>query len=177
MELKRIRTSDKEYLFAENLLQTSFPEEEYRELKEQRLNTDNNSLFHNNVIYDKKEPIGIISYWLFNDFCYIEHFAISPEQRNGGYGKIVLEYLNEAIRQPIVLEVELPTTEMSKRRIGFYERLGYKLIQEFYYQPPYRKQNEKLPMYLMINDPQQKIKDTNSIKKTIYKHVYNTDSL
>lgn len=175
MILKRIKTSDKEYLFAENLLQTAFPEGEYRELEKQRGNTDNNPLFHNHVIYDKEVPIGIITYWKFEDFCYIEHFAVSPDQRNGGYGKKVLEHLSEIIRQPIVLEVELPTTEMSKRRIGFYERLGYKLIQESYYQPPYRKQDEKLPMYLMINDPHHKLKDTDLIKKTIYKYVYNTD--
>ena len=86
-----------------------------------------------------------------------------------------MEYLNQQISAPIVLEVELPETEMSKRRINFYKRIGYKLIQEEYYQPPYRKQDNKLPMFLMVYDQNQEITDFTPIKKKLYKYVYNVD--
>ena len=132
-------------------------------------------MFYNNIILENDVPIGIVSFWNFNDFYYIEHFAISPDYRNGGYGKKVLEYLNQQISAPIVLEVELPETEMSKRRINFYKRIGYKLIQEEYYQPPYRKQDNKLPMFLMVYDQNQEITDFTPIKKKLYKYVYNVD--
>lgn len=175
ISIKRVRTSDKEYAFAEQLLMTAFPPEEHRELETQRDFTDNNELFYNNIILENDIPMGIVSFWNFNDFYYIEHFAISPDYRNGGCGKKVLEYLNQQISAPIVLEVELPETEMSKRRINFYKRIGYKLIQEEYYQPPYRKQDNKLPMFLMVYDQNQEITDFTPIKKKLYKYVYNVD--
>ncbi len=57
-------------------------------------------------------------------FYYIEHFAIDPSLRNGGYGKRVLEVdeLKKQLKGPIVLEVEEPNDEMSTRRIHFYKR-------------------------------------------------------
>lgn len=172
ISIKQIKTNATEYSFVENLLETAFPPEEHRELNKQRNFTDNNEFFYNNVILDNEMPVGLITYWKFDGFYYIEHFAISPECRNGGYGKKVLELLHEQLSSPVVLEVELPETEISKRRINFYERLGYQLIQEEYFQPPYRKQDCKLPMYLMIYDKNKKFKDIPAIKKNLYKHVY-----
>lgn len=170
--IKQIKTNAKEYSFIEDLLETAFPPQEHRELKEQRNFTDYNELFYNNVILDNERPIGLITYWKFDGFYYIEHFAISSEYRNGGYGKKVLEQLHEQLSSPVVLEVELPETEMSNRRINFYERLGYQLIQEKYFQPPYREQDVKLPMHLMIYDKDKKLKDIPTIKRNLYKHVY-----
>ena len=84
--LKRITTEDKAlYAFMENLMTTSFPTDEYRELDELRTFTDTRPQFVNNVIFDDDTPIGFISYWNFEDFHYAEHFAIDPSQRNGGF--------------------------------------------------------------------------------------------
>lgn len=175
ISIKKIKTTDLEYPFTEELLTTAFPPEEHRELPLQREYTDNNARFQNNIILDNEVPIGCISYWDFDDFYYIEHFAISPDFRNGGYGKKVLEYINEHIAHPIVLEVELPENEMSKRRIGFYERIGYELIKEEYFQPPYRKQDSNLPMFLMIYDKHKQKREIEHIKRTLYKYVYNVE--
>lgn len=172
ISIKRIKTDAQEYAFVENLLETAFPPEEHRELKEQRNLADNNELFYNNAILEDGVPIGLITYWKFPDFYYIEHFAISSEYRNGGYGKKVLELLHSQLSAPIVLEVELPETEISKRRITFYERVGYYLIEEEYFQPPYRKQDNPLQMYLMVYDKNKKFRDTAKIKKNLYTHVY-----
>lgn len=69
----------------------------------------------------------MISYWTMGDFYYIEHFAIDPSLRNGGYGKRVLEMIKKQLKGPIVLEVEEPNDEMSTRRIHFYKRLEFTL--------------------------------------------------
>lgn len=175
ISIKKIKTADIEYPFTEELLTTAFPPEEHRDLLQQREYTDCNSKFHSNVILENGIPIGLISYWDLDNFHYIEHFAVSPDFRNGGYGKRVLEYINEHIPYPIILEVELPENEMSKRRIGFYERIGYKLINEEYYQPPYRKQDSNLPMFLMIYDKSNQKIDIEHIKRELYKHVYNIE--
>ena len=106
IRLQPIRTSDvQHYQFMENLLINAFPPEEYRSLEELRNYTDHTDNFHNNLILDGNTPIGFITYWDFNNFYYVEHFAIDPNQRNGGYGKSVLEHLSGNLHRPIVLEV------------------------------------------------------------------------
>ena len=147
--LQRIHTCDAElYAYMEQLLQTSFPEQEYRPLNELREITDTQSNFYNNVILNDAAPVGLVTYWDFNTFSYMEHLAIDPTQRNGGFGKQVLEHLCPKLT-PVILEVELPEEEMAIRRINFYKRQGFVLWDEEYSQPPYRSGDKSLPMKLM----------------------------
>ena len=67
----------------EELLVESFPPEEYRELEHLREYTDRIGNFHNNIIFDDDLPIGFITYWDFDGFYYVEHFATNPALRNG----------------------------------------------------------------------------------------------
>ncbi|BEH00487.1 GNAT family N-acetyltransferase [Bacteroides sedimenti] len=172
--IQRIHTSDKEYYrFAENLLADAFPVEERRELSLQRDYTDHNNRFHNNILLSNEEPVGFISYWDFDRFCYVEHFAIDPSLRSNGYGQKVLTSLKEKLQCPIVLEVELPEEEISIRRIGFYQRHGFQLWKEEYQQPPYRKGDGYLPMWLMADGDLNCEKDFEVVRDCIYKEVYN----
>lgn len=173
MELKKVRTSDKEYAFAEQLLQAAFPEDEYRDLAEQRRNTDCHPMFFNNVVLDDAALVGILAYWKLPGFYYIEHLAVAPEYRNGGYGRKVLDYVQAVWDAPVVLEVELPETDLSKRRIGFYERAGYRVFCKDYLQPAYRPGGNPLPLYLMVNDSNGLVPDVESVKKELYVNVYN----
>ena len=68
----------------EQLLVASFPTDEYRALEEEREYTDLKEIFYNNIILSDGAPIGLITYWDFGQFYYVEHFAIDPAQRNGG---------------------------------------------------------------------------------------------
>ena len=121
IRLQRITTADTDlYSYMEKLMTQSFPSEEYRELEELRKYTDTKTHFYNNIIFHNNTPVGLITYWDFGHFYYIEHFAIDPTQRNGGYGKSVLNHLCQLLKHPIVLEVEIPEEEMAKRRINFY---------------------------------------------------------
>lgn len=172
LNFKHVRTNEKDYSFSEKLLVTAFPENEHRELDAQRNNVDNDPRFFNTIIYEGENPIGFITYWQFDGFYYIEHFATSPQVRNGGYGKKILEHLHQSLNAPIILEVEMPEDEMSRRRIGFYERLGYTLLDIPYFQPPYRKEDSILPMRLMVYDPTKTIEDIKPIRENIYQHVY-----
>lgn len=174
LTLKRITTKDKAlYAFMENLMTTSFPNDEYRELNELRVFTDTLPQFINNVIFDNDTPIGLISYWNFEGFHYVEHFAIAPSQRNGGYGKRVLQHLCTILDKPIVLEVEMPQEEMAQRRIGFYQRNGFTLWENEYYQPPYKAGDSFLPMRLMVHGALDSQKDYEKVKQRIYRDVYN----
>ena len=122
-----ITTSHPHYAFVENLLHSAFPQEERRDNEFQRENTDNNPKFECLCITDQETDsvIGLITVWSLNGFRYIEHLATSPHIRNKGYGLKIMNKLKETYPGVIILEVERPEDEMSTRRIGFYKRCGY----------------------------------------------------
>lgn len=173
IDFKRIKTTDVSlYSYMEGLLTTSFPAEEYRPLEELRSYTDNKPHFYNNVILNQGTPIGLLTYWDFTDFHYVEHFAIDPAQRNGGYGKNTLNHLQNLLKSPLILEVENPEEEMAIRRIHFYERQGFTLWETPYLQPPYKEGDSFLPMHLMAYGNLTPDKDFDHVKNTIYREVY-----
>lgn len=161
------------YQYIEQLLVASFPTDEYRALEEEREYTDSKEIFYNNIILNDGAPIGLITYWDFRQFYYVEHFAIDPAQRNGGYGKTVLNKLCEELHRPIVLEVEAPVEEIAKRRIGFYQRQGFSLWEKEYLQPPYKAGDSYLPMHIMAYGNLECEKAFDEIKNLIYREVYN----
>ena len=173
IRLQRISTADGFlYEYMEQLITAAFPPEEYRPLEELRLYTDNKPHFYNNIIFHHDTPVGFITYWDFDKFYYVEHFATNPALRNGGYGKRTLEHLCEVLKRPIVLEVERPVEEMAKRRINFYQRHGFTLWEKDYYQPPYKEGDDFLPMYLMVHGNLDAEKDYEGIRHKLHTIVY-----
>lgn len=174
IRFQRITTADATlYAYMEQLLTASFPSDEYRSLEELRKYTDTKSHFYNNIIFYHDTPIGFITYWDFDSFYYVEHFAIDPAQRNGGHGKNVLNHLSQLLNHPIILEVEAPEEEMAIRRINFYKRQGFSLWEKPYLQPPYKPGDNYLPMLLMAQGNLQCERDFDRIKGRIYQEVYN----
>lgn len=174
IRIQRISTKDTElYNYMERLLIASFPEEEYRELSDMKIYTDTKPEFYNNIIFSDNKQVGFVTYWDLGDFYYVEHFAIDPEQRNGGYGRKLLNHLFETLDRPIALEVEYPNEEISKRRINFYKREGFELWEDEYYQPPYRPGFSDLPMYIMVYGNLERTKNFENIKSQIHRNVYN----
>ncbi|MGL4520612.1 MAG: GNAT family N-acetyltransferase [Phocaeicola sp.] len=175
IKLRKIKTTDeKEYTFVENLLVTAFPEVERRENDAQRFYTDNNSHFHCYIIEEEEQLIGFVNLWKFDIFCYVEHIAIDPNLRNGGYGKQLLDKIKEiAGNLPIILEVEHPNDEMSSRRINFYKRADFTLHELPYIQPPYRVGGQELPLYLMSYGNINMEREYKKIKSEIHREVYN----
>lgn len=174
MEIKDITPASPHYAFVENLFTSAFPESERRPADRQRFNLENKDCFHCYLFAENDEtPVGFITIWEFADFYYAEHLAVDPSLRNGGYGSRVMQALLGKLDKPLILEVETPEDEMSKRRIGFYQRQGFEICDTTYMQPPYRKGGESLPMYLMVANQSKKIlPDLSLIKDTLYKEVY-----
>jgi GNAT superfamily N-acetyltransferase len=167
------------YLFAERTLQTLFPREEYRDLPVWRDYVSHRSEFHLLVAYDEARPVGLLSYWDFGTFRYVEHFGVAPEWQGRGYGSQLLQRFiqcfvqgfNQGAALPVVLEGELPTSTQARRRIAFYERQGFRLWPHVYAQPPYRRGDAPVPMSLMgygWEDESQFEK----VRDTIYQAVY-----
>ena len=117
--------------------------------------------------------MGLISYWKFNNFIFVEHLAILKNLRNKAIGtKAFKQFLSE-IELPIVFEVEKPYDEISKRRINFYKRLGIVFNDFDYFQPSYHGGDDKVPMFFVsYPNPISKVqylRYIDIIKKAVYR--------
>ncbi len=135
--------------YAERLYLSSFPEDERREVSDWLTYTWSKPEFYNNIIEHGGCKTGFISFWDFGDFIYVEHFAMDVCVRGRGLGGMAIEALRRSAGKPVVLEVELPSDDISRRRVAFYERHGFKLCERKYVQPPYRAGGNELEMKIM----------------------------
>ena len=140
--------SDNHFKKAWKIYEDAFPIEE-RRLLNQQINVMKESNYHFDIMIDKNELIGILLWWDFETLRHIEYFATSTKHRNKGFGKQILENFMNDNDKPILLEVELPYSTINKRRIKFYERIGYKLNQHYYEVPPFIEGNNPLQLLLM----------------------------
>lgn len=130
----------------------AFPPEERREWKAMLSLISEEPAFTLYVAEDGCTPVGFITSWDFGDFVYAEHLATTAGVRNKGYGTKIFNSLTEKIGKDLIFEVERPEdSPMAARRIGFYERLGMKVVETSYIQPPYSEGLNPVPMYLMSN--------------------------
>lgn len=122
----RTITSSKEKGFNDiwGLYEKSFPKIERRKYKDQ-IKIFNNSSYHLDAYYQESRLIGFISYWEFETYIYLEHFAINELLRGRGYGKRLLRELISNTEKIIVLEIEPIVDEVSQNRKNFYESLGF----------------------------------------------------
>ncbi len=130
------------------LYEESFPLMERRELIVQTEILKFNN-YHFDAVYSNGALLGFILWWQFNGIIYIEHLATFPALRGRGIGGEIIEVLLSNTRDKVILEVELPVNRLNKRRIDFYQRLGFHLNHHNYYQPPLRKGGDKVQLLLM----------------------------
>ncbi len=149
ISIQKLSQNLDEINFSKDLYEQSFPKEERRDFL-LNLNIYQTSPLSLNIIYDNQIKVGILNMWDFDDFFYIEHLAVSEQYRNKKIASKVLEQLN-AQNKLIILEVELSTDELSRRRIGFYERNLFTIQPYTYFQPPYRKGENRIKMHIMAN--------------------------
>lgn len=174
MIFKRITSEDKpSFEFVEKLYIESFPPEERRSIPEFKKLMDEDSSFCVNVVLDGDKLIGFLTYWKLSSFIYAEHFAISSDFRNEGYGKKTLEAFTAELKYPLVLEVEMPEDEIAVRRIGFYQRGGLRAWDIPYVQPSYGAGLPSLAMMLMTYGDIDLNVTFETVKEDIYRKVYN----
>ena len=147
------------------ILEQSFPADERRP-REQQL-----KLFEG----EEEKIMGFMALWEFEDFVYIEHFALRADCRGRGTGSKMLGQVMSAFDKPVCLEVEPPETEKSCRRIAFYERNGMYLNQYDYIQPPLAEGQNSLPLKIMTSIGKITPGQFDSIKNTLYKYVYRVE--
>ncbi len=125
----------------------AFPYEERRDECDEK-ECFSKSEFNFCEITDDGESVGLIVFWVFSKFLFVEHIAINKEIRSKGYGSKTFELLKTQYNLPIILEAESPETEMQKKRIKFYENLGFKVNSYSYTQPSYHN-GESVPLLVL----------------------------
>ena len=127
MQQIRLNTIDNTYFYsARKLYEEAFPVYERRALKSQSKLLANPD-YKFDVFVKDNMLIGFILWWNYKEFQYIDHFAVTKTKRNNGYGTKILKEFIKSNFKPTLLEVELPDSPINKKRIKFYERLGFKL--------------------------------------------------
>ena len=166
--------------FAQNLFEEAFPEQErppFSTIRQRMAATEsttthkNAGKFHFLVATNGDEPVGILTYWTFENLVYVEHFAIDEELRNQGLGKAVfLNFLSQQQEQ-VVLEIELPNTEEADHRLEFYASMGFFQNPQPYEQPSYHNDGRTVPMIIMskyeLDDD-----EFSEIRDLLYREVY-----
>ena len=105
------------------------------------------------ALMSQQQPVGFMIYWQWPDIdvLFIEHFAIDPAQRGTGLGQQAMTQVISRKSTQYLLEAELPTDPIRRRRIHFYERQGFHAVPFAYMQPPYQPSNGPIPMQLLAN--------------------------
>ena len=105
-------------------------------------NALNNELFHTKIVVDETDKfLALLFYWKYRDVIYIEHLAVNPINRGASIGTKVMQLLlEEHIGYKVILEIEPPVTEITNRRLKFYEKLGFKENAYEYTHPSYSRE-------------------------------------
>lgn len=168
--LQPLKETDFEQLY--DLMKDSFPEDEYRPFEGQKALLAEEAY----QIYANYNEVGIlqafVALWNFEQYAYIEHFAVNPRFRNGGLGSRILKELADTFPKPIFLEVEPPKDEMAIRRIGFYERNGYHLNTYPYMQPAMAPGRNPIPLCIMTSQKPVTVEEFDTIKQLLYEKVF-----
>lgn len=156
-----------------DIMEKSFPEDEYRSYDEQKMLFSKSEYDIYVVDGDDSTLKAFVAVWGFDDFAFIEHLAVNPACRNAGIGASILAAVKEKTGKRICLEVELPENDIARRRIGFYTRNGFSLNEYNYIQPPMSAGKNPIPLFIMTTDGAVEERRFEYIKDKLYEKVYN----
>lgn len=139
----------KDFALIYNIMELSFPSPEIRTY-EKEFELFNHSNYHVLVSYNNNMSIdGFIAEWDYKEFRYLEHFAVHPSSRGSGLGtQMIREYLNQN-KKPVYIEVESADNHIAKRRIKYYQRMGFFLSEIGYIQPPLKSTYSEVNLKIM----------------------------
>ncbi len=171
MTLSRITSADDSRLNRLiPLYEESFPESERRKIGQLKRMIENHTPMYFNAIECEGELSGMFVYWDMGDFYYLEHLAVFPEMRNKKIGQQVLDYVAGHLKGLRLLEVEPTEDEMTTRRVNYYRRNGYKVLDKTYVQPSYYAMENACPLWIMGNEDSPRLSEqVERIKEEVYR--------
>ncbi|WP_379164204.1 GNAT family N-acetyltransferase [Paenibacillus sp. sgz5001063] len=155
------------------IMEASFPDTEIRTFMGQKALLDHPCYQLHTELDTEKRLQAFLAAWEFPELSFVEHLAVHPKVRGSGIGKKLMQTYLSGSDKPVVLEVELPESEIAARRIGFYERLGFYLNPYDYVQPPLREGQADLPLRLMTYPRPATKQEFLKFREILYTEVYN----
>lgn len=117
----------------------SFPEHERRRISS-HMRAAENPAFHTYIGVDNGNLQAILFYWTYDNNIYVEHVAVNPLLRGKNIGSTLMaSFIEQNKNTGIILEIEPPIDEDTKRRLSFYEKLGFVFNDVHYLHPSYCK--------------------------------------
>lgn len=157
------------------IMKKSFPQEEMRDYEGQKALLNRDDYFIKTYVHEGKVA-GFCAYYKFDNFIYIEHLACDPQVRGLGIGtKLVQEIMNDDDNRVVILEVEPPVDELTKRRVRFYEKLGFNLNPHYHFQPSLNEGMEGLELKIMSSNVELSENEQNDFRRVLNKKVYGVD--
>ena len=162
------KLENKEFDTVYALMEQSFPLEEYRPYAAQKalLRDPAYSIY---VAKEEGRILGFAAVWQLENRLFLEHLAVDPQLRNRGIGGQLLRHF---AKKHCCLEVEPPETDLSRRRIGFYQRNGFCLNDYPYLQPSLGEGRNAIPLYIMTSGSTISQEEFAQVKKLLYRRVY-----
>lgn len=174
--IKNIKNYDFNKLY--ELLRKSFPRDEYRSFEGQKALLKDESYGLVGELGENGELKGFIAFFELTEVVFIEHFVVDAMYRNLGIGQGILKEFCNRQKKTVLLEVELPDSEINRRRIDFYKRNGFHYNDYQYMQPPIEKGRNSIPLKLMTY-PKSVIDEREFLtyKNYLYQYVYHMSDL
>lgn len=150
------------------IMERSFPLEEYRSYEGQKALLKEPA-YRIYVAKEKGEILGFAAVWELEGWRFVEHLAVDLQHRNRGIGAELLRFLAE---KQCCLEVEPPVTELTRRRVGFYQRNGFFLNDYPYVQPSLGDGRSPVPLHIMTTGNTVSPEEFSKLKALLYSRVY-----
>lgn len=125
---------------AMTLYRASFPNHELRLWNDQKA-VMSDPAYHFDMCLMNGTLAGLILYWDFGSYVYVEHFCVEPALRGHGLGTLILRQLAQQNSKPIILEIDPLIDDIARRRRDFYVRCGYVQNGYKHIHPPYQLAN------------------------------------
>lgn len=150
MEIIRIIPSDnKLWEQVWRIYTESFPEPQRRRISSHTRAVEDPA-FHTYIAVDNGTLLGLLFYWNYDDKIFIEHLAIEPSRQGQNIGSTIMrEFMEDHRQATIILEIDPPQGDLSRDRLRFYERLGFRQTGFGYTHPSYRKKGEPHELEIM----------------------------
>lgn len=163
-----VKLKNQEFDKVFSIMEQSFPIEEYRSGEAQKALLGDPAY----AIWAAKEQgniLGFAAVWELDGWLFLEHLAVAPEHRNRGIGAQLLRFF---AGKRCCLEVELPESPISCRRIGFYQRNGFYLNGYPYVQPSLGEGRSPVPLRIMTSGGTIQEEEFAKLKALLYARVY-----
>lgn len=155
------------------IYEESFPVDERRPLSAHLQAQSDSRYTFTPLLSEGGTVVGLLGYWRFEAFTFLEHIAVSSACRGSGLGTSTVRGLQEAACLPLILETELPDmNSQAPKRIRWYESLGFHSNQQEYVQPAYAKHQNPVPSRIMSYPHRLSTGDFEAIRETLYSQVY-----